>query len=102
MNRQRPIKPTVRHRWGPGPTGHLCGAPKEHWAEKYASDEFAQTLPLCEKCAEFPAVGEAPPEQKPIDIPSKEITPKQRQLIESRKRLRDMTRRKMEDERQRM
>ena len=99
MNRRRAVKPTVIHRWGPGPTGHLCGAPKEHWADKYASDKFAQTLPLCEKCAEFPAVGEAPPERRPIDIPSRQMTPRQRELSEARERLRDMTRRMMEDER---
>jgi len=98
MNRQRAIKPTVIHRWGPGPTGHLCGAPKEHWAEKYTSDKFAKTLPLCEKCAEFPAVGKAPPEQRPINIPSSQMTAEQRQLSEARERLRDMSRRLMEDE----
>ena len=98
MNRQRAVKPTVIHRWGPGPTGHLCGAPKEHWAEKYTSDKFAKTLPLCEKCAEFPAVGEAPPERRPIDIPSRQMTLKQKQLSEARERLRDMSRRLMGDE----
>tara|TARA_Y100000401_G_C8154651_1_gene141259 strand:- start:68 stop:361 length:294 start_codon:yes stop_codon:yes gene_type:complete len=95
----RGIKPTVIHRWGPGPTGHLCGAPKEHWGDKYASDAYAQSLPLCEKCAGFPAVGEAPRIQMPIDIPSKQMTTRERELMEARMRLRDMSRRLMEDDR---
>jgi hypothetical protein len=97
----RGIKPTVIHRWGPGPTGHLCGAPKEHWGDKYASDAYAQSLPLCEKCAEFP-VAPAPkpsPIQMPIDIPSKQMTTRERELMQARMRLRDMTRRLMEDDR---
>jgi len=102
MNRQRAIKPTVIHRWSSGSTGHLCGAPKEHWADKYASDAYAQSLPLCEKCADFPAVGKAPPEQMPVDIPSKQMTTRERELMQVRMRLRDMTRRLTEDERKRM
>jgi len=61
----------VIHRWGANITGHLCGAPKEHWGEKYSTDEYALTLPLCEKCAEFPSVKEV--EKKVIDIPSASV-----------------------------
>tara|TARA_R100001443_G_scaffold25715_5_gene38675 strand:+ start:600 stop:890 length:291 start_codon:yes stop_codon:yes gene_type:complete len=94
----RGIKPTVIHRWGPGPTGHLCGAPKEHWADKYASDAYAQSLPLCEKCAEFPVAParEPSPIQMPVDIPSKQMTTRERELMQARMRLKDMTRRLME------
>tara|TARA_A100001515_G_scaffold143530_1_gene144888 strand:- start:95 stop:388 length:294 start_codon:yes stop_codon:yes gene_type:complete len=95
----RGIKPTVIHRWGPGPTGHLCGAPKEHWGDKYASDAYAQSLPLCEKCAEFPPAPKPSPKQVPIDIPSKQMTTRERELMEARMRLRDMSRRLMEDDR---
>jgi len=30
--------------------GKLCGAKKEWWPEKNMTDEFAQTLPVCEDC----------------------------------------------------
>ena len=102
------IKPTVMHRYpvqtydeGLQPLVALCGAPREDWADEwFHDDEFAQSLPLCEKCAEFPVAParEPSPEQKPIDIPSKEMTTRERELMETRMRLREMARRLMGDE----
>jgi len=43
------MKPTVLH--AADSKGHLCGFVNESsWAEKYIDDEFAQTLPPCQKC----------------------------------------------------
>ena len=65
MIQKKGSKPTVIHRWAANETGHLCGAPKEHWGEKYSTDE----------CAEFPSVKKV--EKKVINIPSvkKKLTP---------------------------
>ena len=75
MIQKKGSKPTVIHRWAANETGHLCGAPKEHWGEKYSTDEYALTLPLCEKCAEFPSIEKV--EKKVINIPpvNKKLTP---------------------------
>jgi len=101
--RSRGIKPTIIHIMSEGWGDSLCGSPKEDWADEwFQDDEFAQSLPICPLCLE--RRGELPtseclPEQKPIDIPSKEMTTRERELMETRMRLREMARRLMEDER---
>ena len=41
-------KPTVMH-FSDG-SDRLCGEKFRPWPEKYMSDEYARTLPLCPKC----------------------------------------------------
>ena len=42
------LKPKVIHI--SGADGKLCGRPAENWGERYLSDSFAQTLPICPDC----------------------------------------------------
>jgi len=42
------VKPKVIHI--SGRDGKLCGSPPENWGERYLSDSFARTLPVCPDC----------------------------------------------------
>ena len=42
------LKPKVIHI--SGGDGKLCGSPPENWSERYLSDSFARTLPICPDC----------------------------------------------------
>ena len=42
-------KPTEIHIAVSG-AGKLCGTTGSEWPEKYCTDEFAQTLPVCDAC----------------------------------------------------
>ena len=42
-------KPTVMH-FSDSSRNRLCGEKFRPWPEKYMSDEYARTLPLCPKC----------------------------------------------------
>ena len=46
-----PYKPTQLHY--SNQDGRLCGEPVISWPDKYMTDAFARTLPICPKCLEI-------------------------------------------------
>ncbi len=46
------VKPEVIH-IAISSRGKHCGIKNQWWPEKYMTDEFAQTLPVCEECQQI-------------------------------------------------